>query len=144
MHVCVSPCMSVCEWQAGWGLCFARRPGECRWKQSWSVKADEMCLSAPRELASWFLFDRLKPWHQPPPPTHTTTPALPSTTALVVHTSAIYSLASCKIFYTACVTPFIPINWTDRTLSMSVFPIKHTSLCRHFPCMHTHTHTRTR
>lgn len=49
-------------------------PGNAGESNLGSVKAGEMCLSAPREPVSWFLFDRLKLWHQlaPQPPPLTT------------------------------------------------------------------------
>lgn len=67
-------------------------PGNAGESNLGSVKAGEMCLSAPRELVSWFLFDRLKLWHQPapqPPPLTTASSSSKATTP-AVHIAAIY------------------------------------------------------
>lgn len=67
-------------------------PGNAGESNLGSVKAGEMCLSAPRELVSRFLFDRLKLWHQPAPqPPPLTTPSSSSkATTPAVHIAAIY------------------------------------------------------
>lgn len=67
-------------------------PGNAGESNLGSVKASEMCLSAPRELVSWFLFDRLKLWHQaaPKPPPLTTPSSSSKATTPAVHIAAIY------------------------------------------------------
>lgn len=67
-------------------------PGNAGESNLGSVKAGEMCLSAPRELVSRFLFDRLKLWHQPAPqPPPLTTPSSSSkATTPAVHIATIY------------------------------------------------------
>lgn len=136
--MCVCPCMSVCDWQAGWGLRFVRCPRGCRWKQSWSVKAGEMCLSAPRELANWFLFDRLKPWHQPSPqlspplpnpPQHLQTrPGHWSFTSLlsIVSWLLLYLPLACCNISTIYVSPFI-----DTFNILWLYSIMHNSYWKH-------------
>lgn len=66
-------------------------PGNAGESNLGSMKAGKMCLSAPREPVSWFLFDRLKRWHQPAPqPPPPTTPSSWSNAAPpVVHISVI-------------------------------------------------------
>lgn len=100
-----------------------------------------MRLSAPRELLSWFLFDRQKPWHPIPP----RPPPNPYITIKQGHGTgrshySYLSVSYCNIFYSARVTLSTPINWTYNILSISAFPLNHNSLCGHVST-HTHAHT---
>lgn len=150
MCVCLSAYICTCACVHAW-VCVTGRPAEACVLRVAPGNAGESNLGPwkPTRCAflhpeSWradfFLIGSSPDTTTPPPPPHPI-PTSPSSkaTPLVVHISAIYSLASCNVFYSACETLFTPINWTYDILSISVFPIDHTSLFGHFSA-HMHTH----